>query len=314
MNDIQQIVDNFLRAAERLERLTVDINVMADQLEPTLRGAGQVKSFDNNPVAVDPGVAARYGTPPAPPQAPVGLPSAEMLAESAAALARMQQPLGQSPAPAYSMPQSPQGAAPSSATPPAAPTASAVEVEGPGAATPETPRPAGPAQPGTPWEAQAAAPAAPPAEKKKGRRTHEELAADAGVDLAAVKEWLGGKKVTKAGIDEFVAANPHMVRATPADAPVQPSNPFGGSPQPNPVTQQAAPVPVPAAPVTPQGAPVPQQQWAMQPDGQPAPVAAPQQQWAQPQPVAAPPADVGEQFGDWAPVEGGFDPSNPFGG
>lgn len=138
-----------------------------------------------------------------------------------------------------------------------------------------------------PWEAQAATEAEKPAEekpaKKGGRRTNEELAADAGVDLDEVKAWLGeGKRVTKASIDEFakLKASQNGQAQPAAEVPTEAASPFGGQPQ--------------AAPPYDNG-------------GQPQ--AAPQA--ADPWPATAQP-----QFGTWPPSQqqGGFDPANPFGG
>lgn len=63
-----------------------------------------------------------------------------------------------------------------------------------------------------PWEQQAVEgvdPSLSRSEKKSGRRTNEELAADAGVKLDDVKAWLGaGKRVTKKAIEEYAAQLP----------------------------------------------------------------------------------------------------------
>jgi len=255
MNDIRTIVDDFIKAAERLERLTGQINAMADQLEPAL-GGGTVPEIRRVPVADFVAEAINPTTMP---------PEGYHFTGSS---------------PTETAPNTPQGAAPSSAPTPAAPTASAVEVEGPGAAAPETPRPAGPTvAEAPPWETQAAAPAAE--EKKGGRRTLEQIAADLGVNLDDVKRWKGaGKRVGKKDMEEFKA----LAEKAGNSVPAAPSNPF----------------PPASAPVT---APAPQ---------------GPPQEWpAVASPVAppAPPAQQpGEQFGEWPTVEGGFDPSNPFGG
>lgn len=90
-----------------------------------------------------------------------------------------------------------------------------------------------------PWEQQAAAPAAS-AEKKSGRRTNEELAADAGVRLDDVKAWLGeGVRVSKAKIEEFASLHPSAINNQTLDEATQPTT----APEPVVREQQAAPLP-----------------------------------------------------------------------
>lgn len=132
-----------------------------------------------------------------------------------------------------------------------------------------------------PWEAQAAAeqPAEKKPAKKGGRRTNEELAADAGVSLDAVKAWLGeGQRVTKAAIEEYAAKH--------ASAGAQPPN-----------TE-------PAAPPFDNGGQLPQQGW---PAAEPVTQAPPAQQWPPTQS-----AQQAEGFQEWGGAQK-FDPSNPFG-
>lgn len=257
MNDIRTIVDDFIKAAERLERLTGQINAMADQLEPAL--AGGVPKFAPGGILPE-----KYEARSEPPVNPTTMPPEGYHFTGSS--------------PTEMAPNTPQGAAPSSAQTTATPPAGAVEVEGPGVGAPETPRPAGPTPEAPPWETQAAA--APAAEEKKGgRRTLEQIAADLGVNLDDVKRWKGaGKRVGKKDMEEFKA----LAEKAGNSVPAAPSNPF----PPAPVTPAAGSVPPQAAPVTewPTAAPVPPQQ--------------------------AP----GEQFGEWPTIEGGFDPSNPFGG
>lgn len=291
MNDIQQIVDNFLLAAERLERLTVDINVMADQLEPALRGAGQVKGdFTPNYVNQTPTAATNY------PPLPAGPP------------AFVTPPVGQNPQQTPpSMPaQPPQAPAQAQYAPPAPEQTAPVHPE----ATADTFAPEPVAQQ-TPWEAQAAAPApvaeAEP-EKKSGRRTNEDIARELGVDLDKVKAWKGGGRISKKDMEEYKTTHPEEVNVVAAPAPAvpeQPSNPFGGA-------AQAAPAPSQPA----------QAQYAPPAPTAPQPVAAPAQgapqEWpavGQPATPPAPAQNPGEVYGDWPTVEGnGFNPSNPFGG
>jgi hypothetical protein len=259
MNDIQSIVDNFLAAAARLERLTGQINAMADQLEPALGHTAAEAAVLANPHVSNAIKKTFEGT-----------------AETVQVDWRA---------------QTPQGAAPSSDVPPAPPVAAAVEVEGPGDAAPETPRPAVPTAEAPPWETQAAA--APVAEEKKGgRRTLEQIAADLGVNLDDVKRWKGaGKRVGKKDMEEFKA----LAEKAGNNVPAAPSNPFPPAPATAPY-DNGGQLPTAAAPVTNQG---PAQEW-------PASVA--------PQPQAPAAAAPGEQFGEWPTIEGGFDPSNPFGG
>lgn len=196
---------------------------------------------------------------------------------------------------AMAQPETPQGAAPSSATPPVAPAASAVEVEGPGAGTPATPHPAGPAPEAPPWEG--ATTAAEP-EKKGGRRSNEEIAREVGVDLAAVKAWKGGGRVSKADMEEYKLRNPEAVAAwaaaqAPAAAPA--------------AAPQQAPMPTQAS--DPMGAP---QNWAPAPDGAGAQVAAGQgaaQEWpaaGQTMDEAANPVQAQEMpYTDWPAADAG---------
>lgn len=135
------------------------------------------------------------------------------------------------------VPQTPQGPAPSSAPTTDAPSSGAVEVEGGGAAG----APAAPGPAANPFEAPAGTEVVDPP-KKKGRRTHEELAADAGVDLADVKAWYGdGKKITKAVIEEYAASHAHQdaVQNAPT-APVHPQAVAADF-----VPEPAAPQPIP---------------------------------------------------------------------
>lgn len=213
-------------------------------------------------------------------------------------------------APAGSIPQTPQGAAPSGATQ-GVPAPGAVEVEGEAATPAVAPPPAAPAAP-APWEQQAqaaaeplaewerellagseaaapaadateAAPAAEAAPKKRSRRTLEEIAADNGVTLDEVKAWLGpDRKATKATIEEYVAATqaaaPQVVEPAPEPAPAAAPAP---APMPTTVANpfgQGAQLPPAAAP-------------------QPEPVVAPA-------PVAAPDFGQGtETIADWNPFQ-----------
>lgn len=216
-------------------------------------------------------------------------------------------------------PNTPQGAAPSSTQTTAIPTAGAVEVEGPGVGAPETPRPAAP----NPFETAPAA-AAPPTEKKKGRRTHEELAADNGVSLADVKAWLGDKKVTKAAIEEYASlARANAVGETPVQAAI--TTPPDGSHLPQAVSDPFGQVPAPQQPAAPgfdvppstgagahvaatqmdysQQPAAPAQQWPTGPDGQPLPVSQPV---AQAQAAAGVPPTPDNPFGQT--------PENPWAG
>lgn len=196
-------------------------------------------------------------------------------------------------------PQTPQGAAPSSDSPTAVPAAAAVEVESQGAATPQAPHPAGPA----PWDQQAAeaaaAQAAPAPEKKKGRRTNEDIAAELGVNLDDVKKWAGdGVRISKKVIEDFVAKNPGAVgdnRVAAGPLPTQAANPFGnqGTPPPGPAPVQnntGAPEPVVAA-----APPAPQYAAPTNPAPQ-----GPPQEWPVAQPVPAAPEG---QYGTWPTVE-----------
>lgn len=281
MNDIQQIVTNFLAAAERLGRLTVDINVMADQLEPALRGAGEVKGFAPNYVNQMPTATENYPPLPAGPTPDFSLPAAppSMPAQPPQAPAQAQYA---PPAPEQTAPVHPEAVAADFAPEPVAQQ--------------------------TPWDAQAAAAAAEPTaaeepEKKSGRRTNEDIARELGVDLAKVKAWKGGGRISKKDMEEYKTTHPEevAVRQGVAEAFAQPSNPFGGAAQAAPAPQQPAqPQYAPPAPTAPQ--PVPAQ-------AQGAP-----QEWPAVGQPATPPAP-GQAYGDWPTVEGnGFSPSNPFGG
>lgn len=247
MNDIQQIVTNFLAAAERLENLTVQINVMADQLEPALHSAGEVKDpgFPNDPATVvratpTPIPAPRVGQNPqlTPPSMPAQPPQAPA------------QPQYAPPAPAQTAPVHPEATADTFAPEPVAQQ--------------------------TPWEAQAAAPApvAEEPEKKSGRRTNEDIARELGVDLDKVKAWKGGGRISKKDMEEYKTTHPEEVNVVAAPAPAvpeQPSNPFGGAAQAAPAPSQPAQAQyAPQAPA--QGAP---QEWPAV--GQPATPPAPAQ-------------------------------------
>lgn len=121
---------------------------------------------------------------------------------------------------------------------PEAPTQPTAAEPAPAAQAPEAPKLA--AVP--PWEAQAAEQAAQPEEKKPRRRTNEELAAEAGVDLDDVKRWLGeGKRVTKASIEEFaqMSKDAAMNNQTLHEAVEQPP----AQEQPAPAADQSAPWP-----------------------------------------------------------------------
>lgn len=126
-------------------------------------------------------------------------------------------------------------------------------------------------EPANPFEALSASASLPGGEvpapaKKKGRRTHDELAQDVGVKLDDVKAWLGKDgKVTKAAIEDFAAKHPEKVAmnnqqlpgiTTPPDGshlPEAASDPFGGTPVSTPPTpQQLAPAAV-VAPENPFG-------------------------------------------------------------
>ena len=275
--NIQHEIDQFIGAVARLRGVTDYINGLADSVEGLVaENAGIPEPYVNQM----PTAAAEYPAPPAPAPAFVPTTADEMIQARDEAVASI--------------------AAEAQVPPtvwPAAPASDAVET-------------APSAQ--TPWEAQAesaASPAEEPApapEKKTGRRTNEELAAEAGVNLADVKKWKGGGRISKADIEEFAkisAATPPP--AGPPAAPAQPANPFGGAAVP----PQQAPVTPPAQPVTPQAAAVPPQAAPVAP-GQGAP-----QEWpAAGQPVATLPASPNEAYGNWPTVEGGFSASNPFGG
>lgn len=184
------------------------------------------------------------------------------------------------------VPQTPQGAVAPSGGPTVVPPAAAVEVEGPGAATPETPRPAAPTTEAPPWEGETTV--AEP-EKKSGRRTNEEIAAELGVSLDDVKTWKGGGRISRKDMEEFKRLNPLTVavqQVVAATMPTQASDPMGASSY-NQGGVLPATAPTAAAPA--QGAP---------------------QEWPTAQPVAAQPAP-GEQFGEWqqaAASESQWDP------
>jgi pyruvate/2-oxoglutarate dehydrogenase complex dihydrolipoamide acyltransferase (E2) component len=103
---------------------------------------------------------------------------------------------------------------------------------------------AGPA----PWETQAAeAKAEQPAKPK--RRSNEQLAADAGVDLDDVKEWKGGGRITKADIEEFATLHKSAVNNQTLDEAAQEEQgePTVATTAPESVVreQQASPLPAP---------------------------------------------------------------------
>lgn len=125
--------------------------------------------------------------------------------------------------------------------------------------------------------------------KKKGRRTHEDIARDLGVELAAVKEWLGPNvKVTKGGIEEAAAA----IKAQAPQPAAGVTTPPDGShlpPAPAPAPQQPVAGAYPGTNAGPESQPAPVHtapapEWTTGPDGQPAPVYAP----PAPQQAAAP--------------------------
>jgi hypothetical protein len=207
------------------------------------------------------------------------------------------------------VPQTPQGAAPSGATT-GVPAPGAVEVEGeaatPAVAPPPADNPFGVAP--TPWDQQAAeAQAAPaPAEKKGGRRTNEEIAAEIGVDLDAVKKWKGGGRVSRADMEEFkkisdAQAMNNQTLPEAAALPTAAADPFGAGsalPAAAPV-QNAMPAPEPVA--APQAAPAPQQ-----------PLPNPfESQAVTPPPAAAPMSQApAPQFSEWGAAD--VDDDNPF--
>jgi len=132
---------------------------------------------------------------------------------------------------------------------------------------------AGPA----PWEAQEAeAKAEQPAKPK--RRSNEQLAADAGVDLDDVKEWKGGGRITKADIEEFATLHASAVNNQTLDEAAQEELP-GSAETPNdaeavpfdaPATDApAAPAASQAAPVTSTGTPSPSSATASAPEETP---------------------------------------------
>ncbi len=181
----------------------------------------------------------------------------------------------------YVGPTAPQGASPSSTSTTAIPTAGAVEVEGPGVSAPETPRPAAPVAEAPPWTTQAeAAPVAAPA-KKGGRRTNDELAAEIGVDLEAVKKWKGGGRISKNDMEEYKLRNPEAVAPAAAPLPAQVSDPMGA-----PQYDQSGMLPA-AAPA--QGPP---QEWPVA-----QPVEFPAQEWPVAQPVEFPAQEM--PYANW---------------
>jgi len=207
------------------------------------------------------------------------------------------------------VPQTPQGPAPSSAPTTDVPASGAVEVEGPAASPAPAPGPADTSSDTPPW--QGAPPssitATAPAEKKTGRRTNEELAADLGVNLDDVKRWKGGGRISKADMEEFKRLHPEATTpaaTAPQAMPTEATPPFGDS----------AGVPAAAAPVANQTGEPEAVAWPTGPDGQPAPVSTPQAPVAppaaaQPQWTQAPAEDApGAQFSEYQPSESAWDP------
>lgn len=288
---LDQSLANLQHQADRLANL---FGATADAIEARTGAAAQ---------AVSDGFAVRpdgYGPPPAMPERPADFwdrptapvhpgavaddfapePTAELLYEPNT---------GEHKHWAMAQPETPQGAAPSSATSPAVPAASAVEVESPDVRPSEAPRPAAPTGEAPPWDDSTTVVEEAP--KKSGRRTNEEIAAELGVDLEAVKKWKGGGRISRKDMEEYKTLNPGSVvapqpaAAPPAEPmPTQASDPMG-APQYN----QGGQLPQATAPMTNQGPP---------------------QEWPTAQPVAAQPTQ-GEQFGEWqqaAASESQWDP------
>lgn len=324
---LDQSLANLQHQADRLANL---FGATADAIEA--RTGSQPLSVSVTPEmarAVADGFAVRpdaYGPPPAMPERPADFwdaPTApavqasppaftreQLQASFDAAMASGEAPSGVVPNDSPMLNQTPQGASPSSA-PTAVPPASAAEVEGPGVGAPETPRPAGPTAEAPPWneDAPGAAPGQP--EKKSGRRSNEEIAAEIGVDLDAVKKWKGGGRISRKDMEEFKRLNPDAVVAPqvapfaqPAAEPMptQASSPFGSTP-PTGAT-------APAAATAPASAPSePYNQGGMLPAAAPAQGAP--QEWPVAQPVAAQPQQ-GEQFGEWQQAAASDSQWDPF--
>lgn len=145
------------------------------------------------------------------------------------------------------------------------------------------------AAPVAPWE-QGAGEA--PAEKPKGRRTHEQMAADAGVTLDEVKGWKERQghtetKIVKADIEAAGAAKKSYLDSLAGQQQAQAPQEQPSAPAPAPAPQAAVAQPVQPAP-TPSG-PIQAQDFPtepMQTEEYQAP-AAPQAQQQAAQPAAA---------------------------
>lgn len=297
---LDQSLANLQHQADRLANLFAST---ADAIEaaraPELRVAKAISNAVVEPPAAEMPMHWGYadGSAPAPTPQPAPSFSPEQLQASFdAAMASGEAPSGVVPNGSPMLNQTPQGASPSSAPTMAVPPASAVEVEGPDVRPSETPRPAGPTPEAPPWEGETTA--AAPVEKKSGRRTNEEIAAELGVDLDAVKKWKGGGRISRKDMEEYARLFPAAV-VGPQVAPFA---------QPQPAAE-----PMPTQASDPMGAPQ-YNQGGVLPAAAPtaaAPAQGPPQEWPVAQPVPAQPTQ-GEQFGEWQQAAASDSQWDPF--